>query len=189
MAPEFTAVPWYGNHSTKMGQQDESHFLKTVIPFVDDHYPTLKSAEGRLLIGFSKCGLGAFTLLLKNPEIFHKAAGWDIAIRIDTGPISEEERADRITRNFGSASNFEKYRLSTIMEEQGEKLGDEARLFYYNTEGRRGPGGAEIHNQMVRLKIPHRYLYEPKRQHRWGSGWIPEAVRFLMDDHNEHNDN
>ena len=74
------------------------------------------------------------------------------------------------------------------MEERGEKLGDEARLFYYNTEGRRGPGGAEIHNQMVRLKIPHRYLYEPKRQHRWDSGWIPEAVRFLLDDISETNE-
>ena len=134
-------------------------------------------------MGFSKSGLGALTLLLRNPEIFHKAVGWDIAIRTETGPINEEERASRIARNYGSTANFEKYKLSKILDGLGDKIGDEARVFYYNREGNRGPGGAEIHRQMVRLKIPHRYLYEPIRPHRWNSGWIPEAVRFLMDDY------
>jgi len=60
-------------------------------------------------------------------------------------------------------------------------LGESARLFYYNTEGKRASGGAEIHRLMVDLKIPHRYLFEPKRRHRWDSGWIPEAMRFLID--------
>jgi enterochelin esterase-like enzyme len=184
VAPEFTAKPWYCDHSEDMGRQDESHFLKTVIPFIDDHYPTLKDAEGRLLIGFSKSGWGAFSLLLRNPEIFHKAAGWDTGIRIDTGPMTEEERAESIETLFGSISNFEKYRISTLLKERGELLGDKARLFYYNTEGIRGPGGAEIHCLMIQLGIPHLYLYEPQRKHRWDSGWIPEAVRFLVDDCN-----
>ena len=181
VAPEFTSLPWYADHETNMQQQDESHFLKTVIPFIDDHYPTQKSKEGRLLIGFSKSGWGAFSLLLRHPETFCKAAGWDIGIRVDTGPISEEERAERIQRIFGSLSNFEDYRISSLLKERGNQLGDSERLFYYNTEGKRGPGGAEVHRLMVELGIPHRYLFEKKRIHRWDSGWIPEAVRFLVE--------
>ena len=182
VAPEFTAKPWYCDHSTDMGRQDESHFLKTVIPFIDKNYPSLNTAEGRLLMGFSKSGWGAFTLILRNPHLFHKAAGWDSGVRVDTGPISEEERTERIETLFGGASNFEKYRITTLLKERGSGLGDESRLFYYNTEGKRGPGGAEIHQLMVQLGIPHLYLYEPHRKHSWDSGWIPEAVRFLVDD-------
>jgi len=182
VAPEFTVMPWYCDHSTDMARQDESHLLKTVIPYIDARYPTLKHAEGRLLMGFSKSGWGSFTLLLRNPDIFYRAAGWDSGVRVDTGPISEEERKERITTLFGSTSNFEKYRITTLLKDIGASLGDQARLFYYNTEGRRGLGGAEIHKLMVQLEIPHQYLYEPHRKHRWDSGWIHEAVRFLVDD-------
>ena len=182
VAPEFTSKPWYCDHASDMGRQDESHLLKTVIPFIDDLYPTVRSGEGRLLLGFSKSGWGAFTLLLRNPEMFHKAAGWDSGIRVDTGPISEEERVEMINTIFGSAANFKKYRITALLKERGEMLGDQTRLFYYNTEGNRGPGGAEIHKLMVQLGIPHLYLFEPYRKHSWDSGWIPKAVRFLVDD-------
>ncbi len=183
VAPEFTSKPWYCDHASDMGRQDESHFLRTVIPFIDDQYPTLKSAEGRLLMGFSKSGWEAFTLLIRNPEMFQKAIGWDSGIRVDTGPISEEERMQRIDSLFGGEENFEKYRLTTLLRERGNELGKETRLFYYNTEGTRGPGGVEIHKLMVELEIPHLYLYEPHRKHSWDSGWIPAAVRFLVDDY------
>jgi len=181
VAPEFTAKPWYCDHASDMGRQDESHFLKTVIPFIDANYPSLQTREGRLLMGFSKSGRGAFSLILRNPEMFHRAAGWDSGIRVDAGPISKEEKAERINTLFGSVSNFEKYHITTLLRDNGDELGDEeARLFLYSTEGKRAIGSAEIHDLMIELKIPHYYLFEPHRAHRWDSGWIPEAVRFLL---------
>lgn len=184
VAPEFTSKPWYCDHSSDMGKQDESHFLKSVIPYIDTHYPTMKSAEGRLLMGFSKSGRGAFSLILRNPEVFHKAAGWDCGILVDSGPIAEEDRAERIERIFGAVSNFEKYRINTLIKKRGTALGEESRLFLYSTEGKRALGCAELHSLMVEFKIPHKYLFEPHRPHRWNSGWIPEVVQFLVEDDN-----
>jgi hypothetical protein len=181
VAPEFTSMPWYADHATNHEKQDESHLLKTVIPYIDGILPTLKSKDGRLLIGFSKSGWGAFTLLLRNPEIFEKAVGWDIGIRVDTGDLEAAKLEEKIRRNFGTKENFENYRISNLLRENFSDLGAKERLFYYNTEGKRGPGGAKIHQLMVELEIPHRYLYEPKRKHRWDSGWIPEAIKFLME--------
>jgi hypothetical protein len=181
VAPEFTTMPWFADHAINQGKQDESHLLKTVIPYIDGILPTLKSKEGRLLIGFSKSGWGAFTLLLRNSEIFHKAVGWDTGIRIDTGDLDASKMKEKIDRDFGTKENFEKYRISTLLREKGSQLGTEERIFYYNTEGNRGLGGTKIHQLMVELGIPHRYLYEPKRKHRWDSGWIPEAVKFLVE--------
>lgn len=181
VAPEFTSMPWYADHATNQGKQDESHLLKTAIPYIDGILPTLKSKEGRLLIGFSKSGWGAFTLLLRNSEVFDKAVGWDTGIRIDTGDLDASKMKEKIDRDFGTKENFEKYRISTLLRERGSQLGTEERIFYYNTEGNRGLGGTKIHQLMVELGIPHRYLYEPKRKHRWDSGWIPEAVKFLVE--------
>ena len=181
VAPSFTTKPWFADHDLNPEKQDESHFLKTVIPFVDERYPTQASKEGRLLIGFSKSGWGAITLLLRNPELFDKAAGWDIGIRVDTGPIEEEDRAERIAREWGTVKNFEANRISNLVKNRGKSLGDEARLFYYSTEGVRAIGGVEIHRLLVEHEIPHRYLMEPYRDHRWDSGWIPEAVAFLFE--------
>ena len=181
VAPEYATKPWFSDHDQNPDKQDESHLLKTVIPFVENHYPADASTEGRLLIGFSKSGWGAMSLLFRNPDLFHKAAGWDIGIRVDAGPIEESDRAERIAREWGSVENFEAYRLSSLVESRGKALGDSCRLFYFSTEGKREQGGVEIHRLLVENGIPHRYVFEPFREHRWNSGWIPEAMEFLVE--------
>lgn len=180
IAPSFTTKPWFADHDLNPAKQDESHMLKTVLSFVEKQYPVVKDAKGRLLVGFSKSGWGAVSLLLRNPETFYRAAGWDIGIRVDAGPIDENDRAERIAREWGTRENFERYRLSTLIRTRGKALGNEARLFYFNVEGRRGPGGEALHRLLVEYEIPHRYVYEPHREHRWDSGWLPEAIDFLF---------
>lgn len=145
VAPGFTSKPWYANHDLNPQKQDESHLLKTVIPFIEKRYPAQTDVRGRLLLGFSKSGWAALALLLRNPSMFYRAAAWDSGIRVDTGPIEEAERAERIPREWGSLENFEANRLSSLIKTRGKELGDEARLFYFNTEGTRAIGGVEIH--------------------------------------------
>lgn len=182
VAPAYTSKPWFADHDLNPHKEDESHLLKTVIPFVEKQYPVRKNMEGRLLIGFSKSGWGALALLLRNPDLFYRAVGWDIGIRVDTGPIEEEERNARIARDWGTFRNFEANRLSSLIRTRGSKLGDEARLFYFSTAGKRAIGGIKIHRLLVENEIPHRYVMEPSRRHSWESGWIPEAVAFLVED-------
>ena len=179
--PGYTHLPWYADHSIDKTKQDASHFLKTVLPFVDENYPTIKEKEGRLLMGFSKSGWGALTLLLRNPEIFKKAAGWDIGIRMDTNVPADSTFVKAAKSTFGDLENFEKYRISSLLKKNKDKLGMISRIFYYNTGGNRARGGTVIHKLMVELEIPHLYLYEPKRKHRWDSGWIPEVINFLVE--------
>jgi hypothetical protein len=182
VSPAFTTKPWFADHDLNPQKRDESHFLKTVIPFVEKNYPVQTNADGRLLIGFSKSGWGAIALILRNPDLFGKAVGWDIGIRADTGPITEDERAERIAREWGTVKNFEANRISNLVKTRGKDLGDKARLFCYSTEGSRAIGGVEIHRLLVENEIPHRYVMEPHRKHAWDTGWIPEAVEFLITD-------
>jgi hypothetical protein len=100
------------------------------------------------------------------------------------GPFNKDyDREERIRRNFGSDENFEKFRISRLLKARGKELGDEVRLFYFNCDGSpRALGGARIHNLMVHEGIPHRYVMEAHREHRWDSGWMPEALEFLIGD-------
>ncbi len=182
VSPEFVEMSWFADHASNPDRRDESHFLKVILPLIDQKYGTIAAKEGRLLVGFSKSGWGALSLLLRNPELFHRAAGWDIGIRVDTGPIEVADQSERIRDIWGSPENFERYRLSTLIKTRGKALGDEARIFYFNTDGARAEGGAKIHRLMIERGIPHRYLREPKRPHRWDSGWMPEAVGFVVGD-------
>ena len=133
-----------------------------------------------MLFGRIRSRGGSDVLAAAASGYFGRAAGWDIGIRVDSGPIEESDRAERIAREWGTVENFDKYRISSLIRSRGRELGGEARLFYYNVEGTRGPGGAVIHQLLVESGVPHRYLYEPKREHRWNSGWLPEAIQFLV---------
>jgi S-formylglutathione hydrolase FrmB len=180
VAPSFTSEPWFADNDLNPKMHDESHMLKTVLPFVEELYPVQTNVEGRLLIGFSKSGWGSLSLVLRNPDVFFKAAAWDTGIRVDMGPIEESDRAERIEKIWGTVKNFNTYRISNLIRTRGSDLGDKARLFYFSTEGRRAVGGVRIHQLLVEHEIPHRYVFEPNRVHRWDTGWIPDAVAFLV---------
>ncbi|WP_272721561.1 hypothetical protein, partial [Leclercia adecarboxylata] len=63
VAPTFAHLPWYADHPTDKTIRQETYFVKVVVPFIDRAYPSLATGEGRLLLGFSKSGWGAWSLL------------------------------------------------------------------------------------------------------------------------------
>ena len=170
--PTFSELPWYADHPTIATRRQESYFLKVVVPFIDRTYPTLARAEGRWLLGFSKSGYGAFSLLLRHPTLFGRAVAWDAPLMM--------ERPDRygMADIFGTQENFEQYRISTLLKQRAGGLPASVRLVHF------GYGGFREHHQsahklMEKLGIAHQYRDGPKRAHSWHSGWLPEALEML----------
>lgn len=172
VAPTFSELPWYADHATSSTIRQESYLLKDVVPYIDQTYPTIANSNGRLLVGFSKSGWGAFSLLMRNPTVFGKAAAWDAPLMMEQpnkygmGPI------------FGSQENFEHYQLSRLVEENRDSFRRDTRLLHF------GYGGFRTHHeQMEKLlakhKISHHYQDGPERKHAWDSGWLSEAVDGL----------
>lgn len=77
VAPTFSHLPWYADHPSKADIRQETYLLQVVLPFVEKTYPVIPGSRGRLLLGFSKSGWGAFSLLLRHSTLFGKAAAWD----------------------------------------------------------------------------------------------------------------
>ena len=173
VAPTFSHLPWYADHATDPAIRQERSFIEVVVPFIDKSYPVAKAAEGRYLLGFSKSGWGAWSLLLRHPETFSKAAAWDAPLMMDrlgqygTTPI------------FGTQERFDEYRIDRLLPATTDKLGDRARLILT------GYGNFREHHQRARqllldLKIPHEHRDGPERKHDWHSGWVAEAVELLL---------
>ena len=174
VAPTFSHLPWYADHPTDPRSARRRYFLKVVVPFVEGHYPAKAEPGGRLLLGFSKSGWGAFSLLLRHPDVFGKAAAWDAPLMMD-GP-GRYGSGDI----FGTPENFEGYRVTGLLERRAADLRGGSRLILLGYGNFRDEH-EQAHALMTDLKIPHVYEDGPEREHVWESGWVPEAVGMLME--------
>jgi S-formylglutathione hydrolase FrmB len=172
--PTFARLPWYADHPTNDRIRQESHLLKVVLPFVEKTYPVQAKPEGRLVLGFSKSGWGAFSLLLRHPEVFGKAVAWDAPLDMDA-PGKYGSGAI-----FGTRVNFQKYQLTRLLKERAGKLGKGKRLALFGY-GNFRDAHKSVHVLMDRLKIAHEYKDGPRRKHDWHSGWVKEAAGFLVE--------
>jgi Putative esterase len=173
VAPTFSDLPWYADHPEDSKIRQESHFLKVIVPFVDGHYPARTDRAGRFLLGFSKSGWGAYSLLLRHPDRFEKAAAWDAPLM--------QDHPDRFGMGgiFGTQENFEDYRITRLLERRAAELHGPTRLILLGV-GNFRDHHERAHALMVDLEIPHVYRDVPKREHIWESGWVPEAVGLLL---------
>ncbi len=178
VAPSFSDLPWYADHPTDARIRQESYFVQTVVPFIEQTYPVLAERKGRLLLGFSKSGWGAWSLLLRRPAIFGRAAAWDAPLMMQhIGKFGNRPI-------FGTEQTFAAYRMTDLLRLRAAALravkpGPPGRLILID----RGNFQAD-HQQMRQLlrelKIPHKYHDGPHRRHNWHSGWVPIAVALLL---------
>jgi S-formylglutathione hydrolase FrmB len=173
VAPTFSHLPWYADHPTQAAVRQETYFLDVVVPFVEKTYPVRAGAGGRFLLGFSKSGWGAFSLLLRHPDAFARAAAWDAPLMMDRpGAYGSGEV-------FGSPENFENYRIARLLKERAAAFRKEKRLMVLGYGNFRDQH-QKAHALMTDLEIAHEYRDGPARKHDWHSGWVVEAAEWLL---------
>jgi S-formylglutathione hydrolase FrmB len=174
VAPTFSHLPWYADHPTDPHIRQETYFLRVVVPAVEAHYPATPERAGRLLLGFSKSGWGAWSLLLRHPDVFAKAVAWDAPMMLDRPGFYGSGGI------FATQATFDRYLIPALLAAlPGGALGEDDRLALLGYGNFRKEHQA-LHDKLLSLKIPHRYADGPKRKHDWSSGWIEEAVAFLV---------
>jgi enterochelin esterase-like enzyme len=174
VGPDFASMPWYVDHPEKPKVRYDSYLPDVIVPFIDKTYPTLAKPEGRLLVGFSKSGLGAVSLLLRHPDVFGRAGSWDGILIMDNRP-----------EFYGSNRHYlANYHIPTLLNKRAAMLKDQpARLaitgygipsFQKSTE--------DVHKLLQKLEIPHYFDNSSQRRHEWQSGWLGPLVEVLLAD-------
>lgn len=167
VSPSFSGWPWYADHPDDPTLQQESYFFEDVLPLVARSYDILPRP---LLVGFSKSGWGAFSLLLRFPERFTAAAAFDAPLWM-IWP-SRHGSADVL----GHEKNFLEHDPRHLLRRN--PLTGPKRLMLL------GDGNfLDDHNLFVAmledLGVPHHVDTGTRREHRWDSGWLEPAVEFL----------
>ncbi len=174
VAPTFSHLPWYADHPTDPAIRQEAYLLKIVLPAMERNYPVSRKRDGRLLVGFSKSGWGAWSLLLRHGDAFGRAAAWDAPLMMDhagpygSGPI------------FGTQVNFRHYQVTSLLKHRASEI-TAGRLILLGYGGFREQL-EQTHALLESLHVPHVYRDGPKRKHDWHSGWMSEAVELLLAD-------
>jgi S-formylglutathione hydrolase FrmB len=175
VAPSFSHLPWYADHPGDEGIQQESYLLKDVIPFVEKFYPVRRQSRHRHLVGYSKSGWGAFTLILRHPHQFGRAAAWDAPMMMDkpgdygSGPI------------FSGEENFRHYQVTRLIEQADRSFTRQSRLVLTGYFGNFRQHHVALHELMEKQGVLHQYRDGPKRKHDWHSGWLAEALELMFE--------
>ncbi len=174
VAPTFSSLPWYADHPKDPELRQETYLLEIVVPLIEEHYPVQADTAGRLLLGFSKSGWGAFSLLLRHPDIFGKAAAWDAPL------MKEKPDQFGMAGVFATQDNFEQYQITRLLTRNAVSLREGNRLVLAGY-GNFRQHGRQAHTLMEDLRIPHIWRDGPPRNHDWHSGWVEEVVVLLLE--------
>ena len=129
--------------------------------------------RGDCCSGFSKSGWGAFSLLLRRPDVFSKAAAWDAPL------MMAQPNRFGMGEIFGTQANFEKYQITSLLEKNSRALQDSDRLILLGFGSFRDQH-VQAHALMKKLGIRHEYRDGPQRKHDWHGGWVAEAAELLV---------
>ena len=168
--PAFSILPWYGDNPAQATVRQEGYLLNDIIPGVEALYP---GHNTRLLCGFSKSGVGALSLILRNQASFAAAAIWD-------APVNDAIYNVRpgMAEVFNTQANYDGYAIPTILPTYAASFTVLNRIYlagYKNYQ-------ADLlvcHNSMTALGMLHTWVDVLRTSHLWSSGWLPGAVTFL----------
>lgn len=183
--PTFDTPPWYGRHATDPHIRHEAHFCKVVLPLIESRYPAMASPRGRLLLGYSKSGWGAFSLILRNPDLFGCAASWDAPLML----TEAEFGAFGTDRHFGTVACFKEYMPRNLLASARAVFGGRPRLVVAGSATPAPPTAVfanhnrhtgEAHAKMQELGISHLYTDQLPNEHHWNTGWVAPVLDMLM---------
>jgi S-formylglutathione hydrolase FrmB len=159
----------------------EDFIILDLIPYVDSHYRTAASREGRAIAGLSMGGYGAMKIGLKYPQMFAAAAslsGALAAARWKRRPIEDPAIQKLIESVYGSPEN--PGRAAEDPFELIKKLKPEERPQLYISTGSEDfllEENREFVRLLAELKVPYQYREFPGK-HEW-SVWDREVQVVL----------
>lgn len=127
------------------------------------------------MLGFSKSGTAALSLILRNPHVFNAAAAWDAPAQFS------DMRAfhNSMKENFGSEENFDRYEIPRLLVKHAKAFGDRNRIWISGDDSAWTEHMIQLHNQMVQAGVRHTWVRSGRRTHSWYSGRLEGAVALL----------
>lgn len=178
VCPQALPIGWYINANINDPKVTsgpiEDVMIKDLIPYIDTHFRTIASREGRAIEGFSMGGRGSFILAFKHPDMF-------CAVSSIAGALvdwDEEPLQRSLECTFGDVENpysqiyFEAWHPKTFACHNARQIingGMKIRMFVGDRDRLYEENGRHItqrfHELLDYLHIPHSLKIVPGADH------------------------
>lgn len=174
VCPEGGYSSWYFDSPVDSAMRYESYVASEVPNYIDAHYHTIKSREGRAITGLSMGGHGGLFLGFRHADQF--GACGSMSGGVDLNAVRNKyDIIKRIGDTVTHVDNWKKYSVVNMVEQYPKDslaiiIDCGVEDFFYDIN-------KELHQKMVRLKIPHDYIERPGK-HNW-EYWA-NAVQYQL---------
>ena len=111
VCPDGNVSSWYFDSPVDKSWQYETYIVKELTVWIDKHYRTIASREGRAITGLSMGGHGALYLAFRNSDIFGAAGSMSGGVDIRPFPLNWD-----IAKRLGSYAEYpENWENNTVI--------------------------------------------------------------------------
>jgi S-formylglutathione hydrolase FrmB len=174
VCPEGGPTSWYFDSPVDSSMRYETYIGKEVPAFIDAGYNTIRSRKGRAITGLSMGGHGALFLAFRHAETFGACGSMSGAVDLSITRRSTD-LAKRLGDTLNYAGNWKAYSVINVIEQyptDSLKIIIDCGIDDFLFQGNRN-----LHEKMLRLKIPHDYIERPGK-HEWP--YWRNAVKYQL---------
>jgi hypothetical protein len=178
--PDFDETPWFADHPQGHVRQ-ETELLQDIVPAVESQLDWTIQPRQRLLVGFSKSGWGALSMLMRQPHLFGYAGAWDAPFlttrlgRWDTDAV------------FGDQATLEQHSLAHLSRARRDYFRSSPQMVIHG-HCLFGDDADYAHQVLLEHGIPHRFRKDQVFPHTWHMGWLWPLLAELIQLHRWHSE-
>lgn len=163
VCPDGDFSSWYFDSPVDSSMKYETYISKEVPSFIDAHYKTVRDRNARAITGLSMGGHGAFFIAFRHSDFF--GACGSMSGGMDLKAVSTKfDIAKRLGDTLNHAGNWKNYSVIGVVENKSSQ--PLAITFDCGVDDFFYEGNKKLHQELLRLKIPHDYTERPGN-HSW----------------------
>lgn len=172
VCPDGGYGSWYWDSPEDPSFRYETFVAQELIAYIDSHYQTIASRQGRAITGLSMGGHGGLYLAFRHQEVF--GAGGSICGGVDIRPFPDDwDMAKRLGDQRDYPERWEEY--SVMGQLHLLRPGALKIIFDCGTEDFFYEVNRRLHSELLYRKIPHDFISRPGAHN--GQYWS-NAVKY-----------
>ncbi|HYM94909.1 MAG TPA: alpha/beta hydrolase family protein [Chitinophagaceae bacterium] len=174
VCPDGNFSGWYLDSPVDPSMRYETYIAKEVPAYIDLHYHTIKNRKARAITGLSMGGHGGLFLGFRHADFFG-ACGSMSGVTDLYFTRNKYDLMKRIGDTIKNADNWKNYSVINVIDNYPKD--SLAIIFDCGNEDPFAGINRELHQKMLKLKIPHDYTERPGT-HNWD--YWGNAVQYQL---------
>lgn len=167
---------WYFDAPANPKMKMETFFTTELVPYIDSHYPTIQDPAQRAITGLSMGGHGALWLAMRHSDIWKNGGSTSGGVNIV--PFGTRWKIPKALGPNPTRQTLYNHSVAS----QAAKLvpGQVNIIFDCGVDDFFHTVNANLHDQLVKAKIPHDYISRPGNHSRtyWANS-LPYQLMFF----------